>query len=154
MFKPVLVKLANWTATRISKPRFWTDEEWNKFSSKEKIWVWYKHHWNIKSYGSAEADNFTMPIKDLILYGGIIMANALAALAYFKIEFDYFALLFVVGISCTVLWTINFVWQWTLGDWKDKNDFIALEQEIGNKRNKVFREIREQAKKEKWRQSP
>ena len=149
-----LGKLVDWAAFKINKPRFWTNEEWDKFSSKEKLWVYYKHHWTIKGYGSAEVDNFTTPLKELILYGGIILSNAMVALIYFKIEFDYFSLMSIVGITCAILWIINFAWQWMLGDWKDKNDFIALEQEISNKRNKVFREIRVQANKEKWRQNP
>ena len=66
-------QLINWFAKTRKVPRLWTKEEWNTRSSKEKIWIWYKHHWYIKGVGSAEVDNFTNPIKEIILYGSLII---------------------------------------------------------------------------------
>lgn len=36
--------------------------------------------------------------------------------------------------------------MWYVGNWKDKKDWIAWETELANKRNKVFREIRNRAR--------
>ena len=60
-------------------------------------------------------------------------------------------LLSTVAIACILLWTGNTILQWIIGNQLDNLDFPAWEAEIGNKRNKVFREIRENRESEEWR---
>ena len=151
LIKSILRFFVNWFAKRIETPRLWTDSEWRKLTPKEKCWIWYKHVLYIKGVGSAEVDQVSNPIKDWILYGGIILSNISLAMIALEIETNYFALIGVVGVTVIVLWIINFAWQLKIGDWKDANDLIALEQEIGNKRNKFCRDIRKATKKEEWR---
>lgn len=150
LLKPILCAIMEFVVKRTSTPRFW-EEEWKAYNTKEKFWVLYKHHWTMKSYGSAEFDQFTTPIKEMILYGGIIMSNVAIALIYLKIELDYFALLSFVSTTCVVLWLVNFAVQWWLGDEMDKRDLPALSSEIGSKRTIAFRELRKATMKEKWR---
>ena len=148
-------KIVEWFVRQsfFKKPRYWTEEEWVKYSNKEMFWIWYKNILHIKGHGSGEVDIFVDPFKDFILYGGIILANILAALVYLNIEIDYFVILGVVCVVAVVGWVINFIVQHKIGNWKDANDFIALETELQNKRNPVFREIRQRAKAEKWRKN-
>jgi len=144
-------RIFDWLASKIKRPRLWSDEEWENYTSKEKLWIWYKHHWYIRSTGSAEVDQFTNPIKEIILYGGIILSNVALALMYLGIEIRYFTMIFIVGISCAILWIGNFALQWKLGNWIDNKDLIALGKEIDVRRTKVFREIREQSMKQPFR---
>jgi len=148
-------KLVDWLAgTRlIKRPRFWTEEEWCQFSNKEKVWICYKHILNIKGHGSGEVDIFVGPVKEFILYGGIILANILAALVYLHIEINYFIVLGIVCVIAVVGWIINFVVQCKIGNWKNDQDFIALEADIEAKRHPVFREIRQHYKEEQWRKN-
>jgi hypothetical protein len=110
------------------KPRLWKEKEWAELTPKERIWIFYKHHWTMKNIGSGEVDQITNPVKELILYGGILII-------LFKDP-----VLVVIGAVCYVVG--NTFLQWYIGTWKDKKDLIALEQEISNRRNLVFREMR------------
>jgi len=152
LVKSVLRTLVNWFSKKIRKPRLWTGIEWKKLTPKEKCWIWYKHVLYIKGVGSAEVDQVTNPIKDWILYGGIVLSNITLAMTALGLKIDYFAIVGMVGLTVIVLWIVNFVWQLNIGDWKDANDLIALESEITNKRNLFCRDLRKATKKEEWRQ--
>ena len=154
-FKRQFVNLVDWfVGTRFFKnPRLWTEKEWSTRSSKEKLWVWYKHHLYIKGLGSAEVDQVTEPLKQLVLYGSIIILTIERLYAMANIPVGATQLLFTVGIICVILWTGNTILQWLIGNKLDNLDLEAWTIEIGNRRNKVFREIREAREKEKWRKS-
>ncbi len=144
-------KLLDKISNKIKIPRLWTKNEWEKLSSLEKCFIWYKQIFYIKGTGSAEVDQVTNPIKDLILYGGIILSNVSIAFLYLGIELNYFTIIGIVTITCILLWIANFIFQIKIGNWKDIHDLIALEQEIGNKRDKFCRDIRKATMEEKWR---
>ncbi len=144
-------RIANWFAKIINPPRLWTKEEWKGLSSKEKIWIWYKHHWYIKGVGSAEVDNFTNPVKEIILYGSLIILTTERLFSMAGIAIGPTTLLLTVGIIGIILWTANFVIQWCGGNKIDNLDLIALTNEIGDRRKIAFRELRKAAKREEWR---
>ena len=145
--------LINRISSIIKIPRLWTNEEWMKLSSLEKLFIWYKQILYIKGVGSSEVDQVSNPIKDLILYGGIILSNVSIAFLYLGIELNYFTIIGFVSVSCLIFWIINFVFQMRIGNWKDSHDLIALENEIGNKRDKFCRDIRKAAMEEPWRKA-
>ncbi len=150
-FKTVLEKFVNWLSKKISRPRLWLENEWDTLSSLEKTFIWYKHILYIRGVGSSEVDQISNPIKDLILYGGIILSNVSIAFLYLGIELNYFTIIGLVSFFCLIFWIINFVFQMRIGNWKDIHDLIALENEIGNKRDKFCRDIRKAAMEEPWR---
>ena len=151
-FKKLLEFLVNWFANHIKRPRFWTEEEWNRKAPKEQCWVFYKHHLYLKGLGSAEADQVTMPVKDFLVLGGVIFLVAESFLAEAGIEIGSKSLMFFVGLACLIAWIANFALQWFLGNEIDKRDFPALQSEITNKRDQAMRDIRKNTDKEKWRQ--
>ena len=118
----------DWIVKRIKPVRFWSEKEWNNLTPKEKIWIWYKHHWTMKNTGSGEVDQIINPIKEVLLYGGILLI----------ITND--PVLVTILAICYVI--VNTLLQWFMGNWMDKKDLIALGQEISNRRNNVFREMR------------
>ena len=113
-------------------PRFWKKSEWKLMSTKERVWITWKHHMNLKSSGSGEFDQITTPVKEIILYGSVIFLAAEKMGIPPAVVFPG-----VIG-----LWILNWLFQWALGNYLDKKDMLALSAEIGNRRNKVFRELR------------
>ena len=142
-----------WVSKKVGIPRLWTKEEWHKLSAKEKVWIWYKHHWYIRGIGSGEVDQFSNPVKEIILYGSLVILTVERLYAMAGIEIGATQLLFTVGIICVIVWLVNFVLQWFIGNKIDNLDLIALNSEIGNRRQIAFRELREKAKKEEWRKA-
>ncbi|HEU04635.1 MAG TPA: hypothetical protein ENH95_05940 [Nitrosopumilus sp.] len=142
---------------RISKkigiPRLWDKEEWNTYSAKEKVWIWYKHHWYIRGIGSAEVDQFSNPVKEIVLYGSLVILTVERLYTMAGIEIGATQLLLTVGIICVVVWLANFVLQWVIGNKIDNLDLIALNSEIGSRRQIALRELREAAKNEDWRKA-
>lgn len=133
------------------KPRLWSQQEWNVISDKEKLWVWYKHHLYVKGLGSAEVDQVTNPAKEIVLYGSLIILTIERLYSLLGIQIGAAELLYTVGIGCVLFWAVCTIGQWLVGNKLDNLDFPAWDAEIGNRRNKVFREIREVQEKEKWR---
>lgn len=135
-------QLTSWfVKTRVNRIRFWSEEEWKALTDKEKIWIWYKHHWLLIGQGNAEVDQLLFFTQgEFLTLFGMWMAN--------------------VGIWNLPIWTIpapfvlfvfNKYVMWRIGNWKDDKDLIALETEWGNRRNKVFREIRKKEMNQKFR---
>lgn len=149
--KKFLTRLLDWFSKKINRPRPWSKIEWEKLSSLEKSFIWYKYVLFLRGTGSAEIDQLTDPAKELILYGGIILSNVSIAFLYLEIELSYFSIIGIVAITCIILWVVNFVLQIRLGDWKEIHDLIALEQEIGNRNNKFCRDLRKATMKAAWR---
>ena len=145
--------LVDWFASKLKAPRLWSKEEWIKLSSKEQAWVWWKHHWMIRGTGSAEVDQFTGPVKEIVLYGSIIILTVEKLFAMAGISIGASQLLVTVAMVCIVLWTINFILQWLIGNKIDNLDLIALNSEIATKRTIAFRELRKAAKEEEWRKA-
>jgi len=147
ILKPILENLILWFVKKfVSRIRLWDQKEWDGLTPKEKLFIWYKHHWGLKNQGSGEVDQVTAPIKEAILYGGIIILVFERILETVGIQTNVFTLMTIVAVSCGILWLINFTVQWMLGDWMDRKDLIALKEEIVNRRNLVFREIRRMMK--------
>jgi hypothetical protein len=125
----------------VKKPRFWTDEEWSRLNDKEKAWIWYKHHWTLIAQGNAEVDNilFFTQGQFLTLFGMWIVVMKEFNLPGYTLPLPF-------------VWFIaNKYIMWKIGNWKDKKDLIALENELSNKRNKFCRELREQEMKALYR---
>lgn len=138
-------KLVDWLiGTRlIKRPRFWDEEEWNKLSNKEQVWVFYKHHWTMIGVGNGELDNVLFFLKGEFITQAAIMA--LIVNAFGLPYWAYFAYPALYGVYKYV--------QWWVGNKIDKEDLIAMNEEIMNRRNKVFREIRQRARGEPWRKN-
>lgn len=136
-------KLVDWIiSTRlIKRPRFWTEEEWNQLSNKEKLWVFYKHHWMMIGVGNGELDNVLFFLKGEFITQAAIMA--LVVNAFGLPYWAYFAYPALYGVYKYV--------QWWVGNRIDAEDLIAINEEMTNRRNKVFREIRQRAHDEPWR---
>jgi len=143
----------NWFSRRIGRPRLWSKKEWNASSSKEKIWVWYKHHLYLKGLGSAEIDQVSDPVKEIILYGSIIILTVERLYAMAGITVGAEQLLVTVGVVCIAFWISNTIMQWIIGNKIDNLDLPACGEEINIRRNKLFREIRERAENEEWRKN-
>ena len=152
-FKQIFENFLKWSSEKISPPRLWSKKEWNTLSALEKTFIWYKQLLYIKGVGSSEVDQVSNPLKDLILYGGIILSNVSIAFLYLGIELNYFTIIGIVAVCCLIFWIINFIFQMKIGNWKDIHDLIALEKEIGNKRDKFCRDIRKAAMEEPWRKA-
>lgn len=135
-------RIAHHLVKYIHRPRFWTKAEWEILNPKEKLWIYYKHIWFLKNSGSAEVDIFTNPLKEVIFYGGIILANIQIYMLLYNIQIDMIVVSFLIVIMGFCLYITNFYLQFRVGNWKDDKDFIALESEIPNKRVIAFREIR------------
>lgn len=132
----------DWFADNIAKRvRFWSDKEWSKLNSKERIWMWYKHHWFIKNAGSTELDIVTNPLKEIVLYSGVIITTITTFIIATGIEVNQYFVVAGVLTGLTILWIINWIFQWYIGEWKDKKDLISLENETGNKRQKIYRKL-------------
>ena len=129
--------IASWfVAWRCPKPlRFWTEKEWKVFSPKKKIWIWYKHNWNLMNQGSGEIDHVLLFAKPENWYKLIAVAALFEAA--WHIPWWVAVVLFIP------LEVLNYILQWWIGEVKDRKDLIALEAEISNRRNMVYREIRE-----------
>lgn len=139
----MLSRFTEWFVNRfVKRVRFWEEKEWRQRTPKERIWIWYKHHWKMKNEGSSEVDQITDPIKEVVLYGGIITLTLNSFLLAQGISVNFIELTNLVYLGAMVLWLILFGVQWWIGNWKDKQDFIALNMELENRRNKVFREMR------------
>ena len=149
----MISSFVEWSAKRIGIPRLWTKTEWNACSAKEKLWIWYKHHWFIRGTGSAEVDQFTGPAKEILLYGSLVILTVERLYAMAGIEIGASQLLLSVAVICIIVWLANFVLQWFIGNKIDNLDLIALSTEIGNKRQIAFRELRESARNEEWRKA-
>ena len=115
-------------ASGLKPPRFFSEKEWSGYNSKSKLWVKYKHFMMMKSQGDSEVS-----VLEGIIYLGI---GAVGALKFFELPI-WLMIFFPVWLILT--WGIKYAF----GDYKDKKDLIALETELGNRRNKVFRELRE-----------
>ena len=120
----VLKPLAN----RTKPPRFFSQEEWNAFNDKEKLWIKYKHFWVMKSQGDTE-----ISVIEGIIYLGV---GAATFLNYWNLSME---LMYFFPVWLAGSWWLKY----KFGDYKDRKDLIALESEVSNRRNKVFREIRE-----------
>jgi len=110
-----------------SPPRFFNKKEWGKFNDKEKLWITYKHYWMLKGQGDAEISIFEAIVIQLITWATVIQIWGLPL-----------EIMIVAPIVLLISWWLKFLF----GDYKDKKDLIALETELGNRRNKVFRELR------------
>lgn len=121
----------------------WGETEWNDLLPKQKVWLWYKDVWYLKNSGSGEVDQFTNPIKDTLLYGGIITTTITLLLLYAKIQVNPITILLSVAVLCLVAYVLNFILQWRLGNWKDKKGLIPLEQELNNRRDLFCKELRQ-----------
>jgi len=110
-----------------SPPRFFSKKEWGKFNDKEKIWITYKHYWMLKGQGDAEISVVEAIVMQFITWATLIML--------WKLPIE---IMFVSPFVLAFSWWLKFLF----GDYKDKKDLIALEMELGNRRNKVFRELR------------
>lgn len=126
-------KFFDWLASKTNPPRFWTKEEWFKLNSKEKLWVLYKHHDNLLGIGNGELDRFLPFLK-----GDFITSLAAVSSLLILIKAPEWVF-WVYPIFYMVIWKAV---QWWVGNKLDEKDLIALQTEIGNKRNKVFRELR------------
>lgn len=153
-FKRRIKSSINWFVTTrfFKRPRLWDNKEWKTISSKEQIWVWYKHHLYLKGLGSAEVNQVTDPLKDIMLYGSVAFLMVGQFYEMIGIPVNATQLLSTVAIAGILLWGGNTILQWVIGNLLDNFDFPAWEAEIGNRRNNVFREIRKAAEKEEWRQ--
>lgn len=123
---------ANWFSLKINKPRLWTEKEWKNLIAKEKIWIWYKHHWMLMGEGNAELDNLLF-----FMQGEFLMMMGIWATFVKVWGFPDWTILFPVALTL-----FNKFLQWKIGNWKDKKDLIALQKEIGNKRDRFIREVR------------
>lgn len=135
-------QLTRWFANnRIKRIRFWSEEEWGSLTDKEKIWIWYKHHWQLIGQGNAEVDTILFFTQgEFLTLMGIWTANvAVWNLPMWAIPAPF------------VLFIVNKYIMWKIGNWKDDKDLIALETEWGNRRNKVYREIRAKEMKQEFR---
>lgn len=114
-------------AARTKPVRFFNKKEWDKFNDKEKIWISYKHYWMLKGQGDAEISIIEAIVIQLITWATVIQI--------WKLPLEIMILApFILLFS----WWIKY----RFGNYKDKKDLIALETELGNRRNKVFRELR------------
>ncbi len=139
--KRQLITFLDWFSKKIYIPRLWSRQEWGKSSSKEKLWIWYKHHDALIASGNAEFDKF------LPFLTGQFLTTVAAISVYIKIfnlpEWAYYLYpVFYVAYKYA---------HWWLGDEIDKRDFPALTSEIQAKRQTAFRELRNATKKEAWR---
>ena len=131
-----------WLKNNILKPlakqtkpvRFFNKKEWATFNDKEKLWITYKHYWMLKGQGDAEISIVEAIIIQLITWATVLQIWG----------FDIWLMVFAPFILLFSWWI-----KYVFGNYKDKKDLIALETEIGNRRNKVFREIRTKKKKKR-----
>lgn len=140
-FDKKLTHFSDWFAGKIHTPRLWSKKEWGSFTSKEKIWIWYKHHDNIMSTGNGELDKLLPFLKGEFLTTTGIFVVILNQLQLPPWTYFLYPLLYV-GYK---------FFQWYVGDQIDKRDLIAIASDVSNKRNLAFRELREKKKKEAWR---
>jgi len=139
----IIVPTVNWFSGKIYKPRLWTDQEWHKLTPKEKCWIWYKHHFHMIGIGNGELDNVLFFLRgEFITQASItvllVKSFGLPDWCYLVYPVFFFAYKYV---------------QWWIGNQIDARDLIALDKEIENKRNFVFREIRDRAKTEPFRKN-
>ncbi len=141
MFKRIIQKFLKWFASKIYTPRLWTEEEWIKLTSKEQVWIWYKHHDNLMSTGNGELDKILPFLKgEFLTTAGIFTVISIQLGLPTWTYFLY-----------PILYVSYKIFQWYIGDQIDKRDLIALSSEIGSRRTIAFREIRNNTNKEKWR---
>jgi len=152
MFKKYIEKIKQWIRKRIRNilnffaskvfiPRLWTKKEWDTYSSKEKVWIWYKHHDQMMSVGNGELDKILPFLK-----GEFLTTAGIFAVLFVQLGLPQWTLLLY-----PILYVGYKLFQWYIGDQIDKRDLIALSSEIGSRRTIAFREIRSNTKKEKWR---
>ncbi len=139
----MISSLIEWASKKVYIPRLWTKKEWVKFSAKEKMWIWYKHHDNMMSTGNGELDKILPFFRGEFIATAGIMAVLFTQLGLPSWSYALYPV-FYIGYK---------VFQWFVGDQIDKRDLIALSGEIGNKRSIAFRELREKKKKEDWRKA-
>jgi len=113
----------------VHKPRFWTKIEWSHLTDKEKLWIWYKHHWLMIGQGNTEVDNLLFFIQGQFL---TLMAAWLAMMAAWSLP--------AWTIFLPLIFFLFNKWvMWKIGNWKDIKDFITLETQLNNKRNQWYR---------------
>ena len=144
-------RIVNFLSKRVKQPRYWTIEEWQRFTPEEKVWIWYKSFFFIKGLGSAEFDNITMPIRDLIGLVLLIQANLMLYFVSAGIQVNYFVVFMTTLGICALLYIGNTVFQWFFGEFLDKRDLHALSQRVSEKRSMVSRKIMGERFDQKWR---
>lgn len=143
MSNKVLTRLSDWAAGRLGPPRLWTEDEWHKLTSKEKIWITYKHTFHMIGIGNGELDNVLFFLRgEFLTQAGmaslLVLNLGLPSWCYFIYPLFYFIYKYV---------------QWWIGNRIDAADLIALDSEINNKRSIAFRELRKQANNEPFRKN-
>jgi len=137
----MLEKAIEWGSKKVYIPRLWTQQEWNKLSPKEKMWLWYKHHDTLMSTGNGELDKLLPFLKgEFLTTAGIFTVISIQLGLPTWMYFLY-----------PILYVAYKLFQWFIGDMIDKQDLIALSSEISNKRQIAFRVLRKAAEKEEWR---
>ncbi len=122
--------------SKLKPVRFFSQEEWNNLTPKEKVWITNKHHKFLRDIGDGEVNFFQG-----ILY------QIFGFMAFIKImEYpEWIIYLFPLG------WIIINYIQWWFGNFMDKYDLPAFNTEIVNRRNMVFREIRDPTYKKRMK---
>jgi hypothetical protein len=125
LFPNLKNKLVNWIGSRLKPVRFFSDKEWSKMTSKEKLFITYKHHLFIIGCGESEVNVFEQLIMGMVPLATLLIVSGLG---------NYVFLVPILYIGLKGI-------KWKLGNWKDKKDFNALDCEIGNRRNKAMRKL-------------
>jgi len=116
----------NFVASKLKPVRFFTEAEWALMSSKEKMWVTYKHILYLVGSGESEINVYEQLVSGMVPWITLAIVSEYGNIWGFIVVI-YLALKYI---------------KFRLGDWKDKKDFNALDTEIGNRRNKLVREFR------------
>jgi len=138
-------KVVDWLAgiRFVKRPRFWDEEEWGTLSNKQKVWIFYKHHWAMIGIGNGELDNVLFFLK-----GEFITQAAIMALVVNSFGLPYWAY-FAYPVSYGLYKYV----QWWVGNKIDSEDLIAMNEEIMIRRHKGWREIRRKDKEQAWKKN-
>jgi len=114
-------------ASKLSPPKFFTISEWKKMNDKEKIWIVYEDIWIRKGIG----DGHWSRIEGIVIQ----ILTAFTALKIWGLpEWMIIFIPFILFLS----WFLKI----KTATYLDAKDLVALSLEPGNRRNKVFRELR------------
>lgn len=138
-----LINFADFIARKAPIPRLYEKKEWNKYNSKEKCWILYKHHFHMIGIGNGELDNVLFFMRGEFLtqvgiFGLIALNLGLPLWGYFIYPVFFFFYKYV---------------QWWVGNQIDKRDLVAIDSEITSKRSMALREIRKKANNEPFRKN-